>query len=200
LQTQLNASPGLTRRDTEEALEMKPMADHGLLNKTEGTYAFWSPEMCDGTTKFSGYAADIWAAGVCLYILATGKLPFYKTSPIELLDEIKEANVPFDEMNLSHQLLDLLRITLTKDPKARAGVGDCLKHSFLVMARAKRIKQLSVELAQSRAQRVEVDETEIKSVRYNLRMRFVVSLLVLALYTVINAPVLPAKKHRLSVL
>jgi serine/threonine protein kinase len=84
-------SPGLTRRDTETALEMKPMADHGLINKTEGTYAFWSPEMCEGSSAFSGYAADIWAAGVCLYIMVTGKLPFYITTPMELLEVIKEA-------------------------------------------------------------------------------------------------------------
>jgi Protein kinase domain len=158
-----SSSSGLTRHDTDMALEMKCMANDGLLTKTEGTWAFWSPEMCDGGKAFSGYAADLWAAGVCLYIFATGKLPFFSNLPLDLLRDIQEANVPYDGLRLSDSLVELLRMTLEKDPAKRAGVGDCLKHPFLLLARAQRIQELSVELAKSKATSTRVSERDIQS-------------------------------------
>jgi len=154
---------GLTRRDTDSALAMKPMANDGLMTKTEGTWAFWSPEMCAGGQAFSGYAADLWAAGICLYIFVTGKLPFYSNMPLDLMDMIKEAKVPYEGYDLSDNLLELLKMTLEKDPAKRAGVGDCLKHPFLLLARAQRVSQLSVELAKSKTTRVTVEERDIQS-------------------------------------
>jgi serine/threonine protein kinase len=155
---------GLTRHDTDSALEMKSMGTHGLMTKTEGTWALWSPEMCEGSQAFSGYAADMWAAGVCLYIFVTGKLPFFTNVPMDLLDMIKEAKVPYEGLDLSDNLLELLHMTLEKDPAQRAGVGDCLKHPFLLLARAQRIQQLSVELAKSKSTRVVVEEKDIQRV------------------------------------
>jgi serine/threonine protein kinase len=156
---------GLTRHDTDTALEMKRMDTRGLMTKTEGTWAFWSPEMCQGSQAFSGYAADIWAAGVCLYIFVTGKLPFYTNVPMDLLDMIKEAKVSYEGLDLSENLLELLQMTLEKDPAKRAGVGDCLKHPFLLLARGQRIQQLSVELARSKSTKVVVEEKDIQRVR-----------------------------------
>jgi serine/threonine protein kinase len=156
---------GLTRQDTEKALEMRPMAQHGLTTKTEGTWAFWSPEMCQGNgQQFSLYAADIWAAGACLYIFVTGKLPFYSESPIDLMELIKKDDVPYDGFQLSDNLRELLSMTLQRDPALRAGVGDCLKHPYLLLPRAERVQQLSVELAISRATNTVVEESDILAV------------------------------------
>jgi len=141
------------------------MAHAGLMTKTEGTWAFWSPEMCEGGRAFSGYAADLWAAGVVLYIFVTGKLPFYSESPGDLMEMIKEGNVPYDE-NMSDNLVDLLHMTLNKHPEKRAGVGDCLKHPFLITARAHRIQQLNVEFAKSKATNTVVEESDIRHVRF----------------------------------
>lgn len=158
-----NSTHWLTREDTDKALRMRKMADDGLVTKTEGTYAFWSPEMCQGGKAFSGYAADLWAAGVCLYIFVTGKLPFFSDNPIDLMDLIKEANIPFDECKVSRNMRELLEMTLQKDSKERAGVGDCLKHRALLRARNQRIKQLSEEFARSLATNTKVEESDIKS-------------------------------------
>ena len=157
---------GLTRQDTEKALQMLPMAKVGLTTKTEGTYAFWSPEMCQGDGQaFSLYAADMWAAGVCLYIFVTGKLPFYSESPLDLLHMIKQGDVPYDGLHLSPNLQELLRMTLQKDPDLRAGVGDCLKHPYLLLPRSERVHQLSVEFERSRATSTVVEESDILAVR-----------------------------------
>jgi [calcium/calmodulin-dependent protein kinase] kinase len=162
-----HCSSGLTRHDTDTALSMKGMPQHGLMTKTEGTWAFWSPEMCEGSGKaFSGYAADLWAAGVCLYIFVTGKLPFYDEAPAILMEQIQEANVPYEGLGLSDELVDLLKMALHKDPEQRAGVGDCLKHPFLASPRAQRVKELSVEFARSMAANTIVEESDIRAVRH----------------------------------
>ena len=155
----------LTRQDTETALTIGNMSNDGIITKTEGTYAFFSPEMCHkGEQAFSGYAADIWAAGVCLYTFVSGKLPFYSESPPELMEMIENDNVPYEGLDLSENLLELLGMTLNKDPEIRAGVGDCLKHPYLFLARAHRVRELSAELATSDQKVVEVEERDLQSV------------------------------------
>lgn len=178
-----NACPlGLTRQDTDRALQMRTMCNDGLIAKTEGTYAFWSPEMVHGG-KFSGYAADIWAAGACLYIFVTGRLPFFTEIPFDLFDMIKEGNVQYDNLGLSNDVIEVLKMTLHKDPTVRAGVGDCLKHNFLAEAREQRIQLLSVELEKSRATNTTVEESDIKAVSFSIHSRELFMLL-LAFYLI----------------
>jgi serine/threonine protein kinase len=157
---------GLTREDTDSALQLTSMAQEGLMTKTEGTFAFWSPEMCDGGRAFSGYAADIWAAGVCLYIFVTGRLPFYDEDPA-LLFELIKGEVPYRTEKLSTKLVDLLHCTLNKDPEKRAGVGQCLSHPFLATARAQRIKLLRDELEKSKLMSIVIEDIDIRAVRYS---------------------------------
>lgn len=45
-----------------------------------GTPSYMCPEIVK-KKEYYGYAADIWAVGVCLFTIATGKFPF--KSPIE---------------------------------------------------------------------------------------------------------------------
>lgn len=141
---------------------MKKLSNDGMLNKTEGTYCFYSPQMAAGETKFSGFAADMWAAGICLYIFVSGRLPFFSENPGDLFESIVEDDVPFDGMRFSAPLVDLLKATLHKDANERAGVGDCLNHPFLSVAREKRIKQLSVAFESSRKRKLIVSEEDVR--------------------------------------
>ena len=50
----------LSRKQSDSAMEMESMSELGKLTKTEGTWCFWSPEMCaEDSLVFSGYACDI---------------------------------------------------------------------------------------------------------------------------------------------
>jgi serine/threonine protein kinase len=62
----------------------------GLLRDTSGTWCFWAPEMCNDNDvlAYSGYAADVWAAGVCLFVFTYGFLPFYHQQPLPLFELI----------------------------------------------------------------------------------------------------------------
>ncbi|KAG7357564.1 serine/threonine protein kinase [Nitzschia inconspicua] len=154
--------PKLTRKDTDAALSMRGMAGFGMLSRTEGTWCFWSPEMCEGSQSFSGYAADMWAAGVCLYIFVTGKLPFYSEIPQELFSMIATSEIPYSGLGLSNSLVDLLKRCLAKDPNKRAGVGDCLQHPFLQIARQKRVRQLSEEFELSNKLKIVISEEDLR--------------------------------------
>ena len=153
----------LTRQDTESAQAMPSMASSGMVTKTEGTWCFWAPEMCkEEGGAFSAYAADLWAAGICLHIFATGKLPFYSEIPTTLFDMIEEAKISFDGLGLSKDLVNLLTKMLEKDPEKRYGVGDCLRHPFLSKARDQRIKELGGEFDKSSTRKLVVTDKDVR--------------------------------------
>merc|ERR1712080_641669 len=68
--------------DTDEA---------GWIVGTEGTYPFYSPEMCSGGGSYSGHdgrLADVWAVGVTLWAFVHGTVPFCRDDPLALFEEI----------------------------------------------------------------------------------------------------------------
>jgi len=77
---------------------------------TEGTHVFFSPEICHGGT-YNGYAADMWAFGVTLYICMFGRLPFYNEVPTELFELIQNCEPNFrikPETFAPHSKMELL--------------------------------------------------------------------------------------------
>jgi len=131
--------------ETERSKNMESMSNMGLVRKTEGTFCFYAPEMCTGE-EFSAYAADMWAAGVCLYTFVTGKLPYYSEDATDLFESISTDDVPYPE-SMTLDCKDLLSKMLDKDHTRRAGVGDCLSHKFIHEERSKRKNSMSSTFA-----------------------------------------------------
>jgi serine/threonine protein kinase len=109
--------------------------EDGFISETHGTYHFFAPEMCTGA-KYSGYKADIWAVGITLYILATGRVPFFseENNPNELFEKISTANITFPEpagTGLSSELKDLIRSILVSDTDLRYSLDQILSHPFV---------------------------------------------------------------------
>ena len=101
-----------------------------------GTPTFMAPEIYD--EKFS-YPADIWALGICMYILVTGVYPFVliKNAVLYLQDYqqvIQTQEPPFNEPRwnvYSKDLQDLIRAMLNKKGYERPTSKDILNHPLL---------------------------------------------------------------------
>lgn len=117
-------------------------AKRGTLTSTEGTRAFWAPEMlADESSErgFSGYASDIWAVGVCLYIFVLGSTPFKGGGDEGVLlcfESIKNDDpcAALDPATVSGPCASLMRALLTKDWQARIPIDQALQHPFVKSA------------------------------------------------------------------
>lgn len=90
------------------------------LRNTKGTYAFQAPEALTGE-EFDGFAADIWAVGVCAHCFLFGELPFFAESAPDLLETIGKAatvTLPGDE-NVSEVAKAFVSCLLERDVVCR---------------------------------------------------------------------------------
>jgi [calcium/calmodulin-dependent protein kinase] kinase len=103
-----------------------------MLKKSAGTPAFLAPETLNGTS-FGGKAIDIWAAGVTLYCMIYGRVPFKGRTITDLHEKILTREVKFPEdIPISHDLKDLLTQLLDKNPETRIKIPQIRSHPWFV--------------------------------------------------------------------
>ncbi|KAJ1550434.1 Protein kinase, partial [Nowakowskiella sp. JEL0078] len=83
-----------------------------------GTPNYAAVELISGI-PYLGVKSDIWAMGVVLYIMMTGKPPFFGESISALYSKIKAVEYKCPT-HFSHELRQLLSKLLVRDPKLRA--------------------------------------------------------------------------------
>ena len=99
------------------------------------SYHYASPEMLGGDY---GTKTDMWSAGVLLYNLLVGKLPFHTKEKTKIIEEIYTGNLDFTHPNfcaLSNNAQDLIRNLLVVDPLKRYSAHDALNHKWLQQCR-----------------------------------------------------------------
>lgn len=127
------------------AVSLKTLArsqSRGAVSKTEGTFPFYSPEMCkENSTSYSAYMADIWAATICLWIFVFGKMPFYHRDVLRLFAMIRTEDPIMPHavspgnllrpvgkfFTVQTELAHLFQCLLQKDVTKR-----CFKYDFLI--------------------------------------------------------------------
>ncbi|MFZ1529398.1 MAG: serine/threonine-protein kinase, partial [Ferruginibacter sp.] len=90
------------------------------VNKIVGTVEFMAPELLQG--KDASAASDIYAAGVTLYELICGKLPFEADTDFSLMQAIMKEKVIHPakcNANIPKALSDIIMKALDKNPAAR---------------------------------------------------------------------------------
>lgn len=97
-----------------------------------GTPAYQPPEIAGNTEgrPFDGCRADVWSAGVALYRLVYGRLPFEAPSVYLVLQAIEKDPVPIGPVRGDPALTDLLRQLLCKDPERRPEARQVLAHPW----------------------------------------------------------------------
>jgi serine/threonine protein kinase len=93
-----------------------------------GTPAYIAPEILENNGYF-GFAVDIWSAGVALYAMLYGTVPFKANNMQELQQTIMKAEYQLKE-DISKEARELLQGVLEKDPKKRLTVGEILLHPW----------------------------------------------------------------------
>lgn len=143
------------------AAALQKSNSRGMVRCTEGTYAYWAPEMLSDQ-PFNAMACDVWALGVCFYNFLTTKLPFHSdVSIVEMFDAIERADLDLDELALTFDREKELRLltallerdvakratlySLINEPWLKATVADVVRRDRLSVFRKRYGKRLSSE-------------------------------------------------------
>ena len=118
-----------------------------LLHDQCGTPMYMAPEIlsCSKEKGYKGFPVDIWSAGIALYIMLSGTLPFSIKDDIDsFVDEndfkkkknlaLRQAiiyNEPKKIEKISDKARDLLHGLLNKDPNKRLTCDEILNHPWL---------------------------------------------------------------------
>lgn len=125
---------------TKDSSSPIKLADFGLatyikpgqrLHGTVGSPFYIAPEVLSG-----GYnqAADVWSAGVILYILLSGIPPFWGKSKSRIFDAVRAADLRFQPDpwdHISDSAKELIRGMLCKDPSQRLTARQVLDHTWI---------------------------------------------------------------------
>eukprot|EP00183_Erythrolobus_madagascarensis_P001666 CAMPEP_0185850800 /NCGR_PEP_ID=MMETSP1354-20130828/4798_1 /TAXON_ID=708628 /ORGANISM="Erythrolobus madagascarensis, Strain CCMP3276" /LENGTH=419 /DNA_ID=CAMNT_0028551525 /DNA_START=31 /DNA_END=1290 /DNA_ORIENTATION=- len=97
-----------------------------------GTPYFLPPEIINGETY--GNKVDIWAMGISLYYLLSGRFPFDGRSREEAFNRMVHAEVQFPESpwsDITDDAKDFIKCLLHKRPEMRPSAGEAMDHPWL---------------------------------------------------------------------
>ena len=96
-----------------------------------GTVEYMAPEIIDNENY--DFSVDIWSLGILLYEMLFGYSPFRGTSLNDIVINIKEGNLIFDNRkNISFECKDLIKKLLIHNPEKRLKIKDVLYHPFIL--------------------------------------------------------------------
>lgn len=99
-----------------------------------GTAAFSAPEILISGLEQYTPKVDVWSAGVVLFMLLCGHLPFESQNVAELADQIvnKDPEIAENLANCTEHARDLVSLMLEKEAELRPTIADCLQHHWLL--------------------------------------------------------------------
>ncbi|KAL8162377.1 hypothetical protein V2J09_013866 [Rumex salicifolius] len=127
------------------------LADFGLamrvangqsLSGLAGSPAYVAPEVLSGSYREK---ADVWSAGVLLYALLAGALPFQGKSLEEIFDAIKNVELDFHSdmwKCISKPARNLVERMLSRDVSKRITVEEVLGHPWILFYTTRMLKSL----------------------------------------------------------
>ena len=116
------------------------------VNRVVGTIEYMPPELIEG--KEPSIASDIYAAGVTMYELLTGKLPFESTTDYTLMQEIiKKKPVSVDKLNAAvpSVLSNIVMKALEKKPEHR--FADAKAFQYALSTAFPKLKEIDLNVA-----------------------------------------------------
>ena len=105
-----------------------PKINQGSTTKC-GTPGYVAPEVLRGEVYNS--KVDLFSAGVVLFAMLFGKLPFSSNGIKEVLTRNEECRVKFPKNQVSEEAIDLLKKLLQADPSRRPNASDAITHPWI---------------------------------------------------------------------
>jgi len=102
--------------------------DDPFLKTPCGSPSFLPPEVIKGLSYTKN--ADIWSAGILLYLMVVGHLPFGEKSVELTYQKVVFADPSFPP-SISHQIIDLILKLLKKNPDHRINIESIKQHPWL---------------------------------------------------------------------
>lgn len=107
---------------------------------TCGKWIYMSPEVYLNREPFDGFAVDMWAAGVILFLMLTGFPPWERACATDERFKYMTAGYLVQmltewELGLSSDAMDLLQRMLFLDPKDRLSLDQVRAHPWMVNGR-----------------------------------------------------------------
>ena len=102
-----------------------------LLHSSCGSPCYASPEMLSGKA-YRGTTTDLWSAGIVLYSMLVGALPFDDQELHKLYEQIKVGKF-YIPSTLSLEAIDLLKKILEVNPKKRINIEGVKNHPWFKM-------------------------------------------------------------------
>ncbi|KAK4534673.1 hypothetical protein CDCA_CDCA02G0698 [Cyanidium caldarium] len=106
-------------------------SDDALMRTCIGTPGYVAPEIVKHTAYTS--KVDCWSAGVILFIMLSGKMPFYGRDDYEIMRRIVRCQYKFRDSEwaqISDEAKSLVRGLLQVDPEARLSADEALRHPW----------------------------------------------------------------------
>ncbi|KQK01259.1 phosphoenolpyruvate carboxylase kinase 2 [Brachypodium distachyon] len=97
-----------------------------------GTPYYVAPEVVAG--REYGEKVDVWSAGVVLYVMLSGTVPFYGATAPEIFESVLRGNLRFPPRafaSVSPEAKDLMRRMLCKDVSRRFSADQVLRHPWI---------------------------------------------------------------------
>jgi len=108
---------------------------------------------------------DIWSCGVIMYILLTGRPPFFGNTDNEIMYRIKSGKYDLQKYPwsvVSKEAKDLIRALLQPNPNMRLSAEQALKHPWFSSKKVKALDKLN-NLSKNRTQKLVENLTKYKS-------------------------------------
>jgi calcium-dependent protein kinase len=101
-------------------------------NYRVGSPYYMAPEMLEGGYDFG---TDAWSIGVILYVMVTGKYPFYGKSQFEVFEKIKKGVYDLnllETVGACEDVKDLITKLLIYEPEKRLQINEAIKHTWIL--------------------------------------------------------------------